>query len=317
MSSPSSPEAPGGTRGVDPGSGATPRVPARPIDAGTLVARLAADPPALLDVRNEAAFAAGHVAGSGWLPAQLLEERRNELPPRDRPVVVLAADAATARDAAAAISGLGYRDTAWLDSPLAALGALACETGAPARLWQPNAFLAAIVHAIPRGRAADLAAGAGREAVFLALSGFAVEAWDEAPEALARATDHARREGVALTTLVANLEARSFSLPAAHYALLTCFRFLHRPLFPVMAAALAPGGHLVYETYRVGQERFGRPRRGQFLLKPGELERAFGELGLEILQFEEAGSEAQGALTQRVWARKPETAGTSGAPDTP
>src|SRR4029079_9234257 len=99
---------------------------------------------------------------------------------------------------------------------------------------------------IPRGPAADLAAGAGREAVFLALAGFTVEAWDEAPEALARASDHARREGVPLATRIADLEARSFTLPASSYALVTCFRFLHRPLFPVMAAALAPGGHLVY-----------------------------------------------------------------------
>ena len=313
MSSPSSPEALGGTRGADPGSGATPRVPARPIDAGTLVARLAAGP-ALLDVRDAAAFAAGHVAGSGWLPAPLLEERRNELPPRDRPVVVVAADAAAASEAAATLGRLGYRDVAWLDAPPGSLGARAGSTAAPARLWQPNAFLASIVEEIPLGRAADLAAGAGREAVFLALAGFEVEAWDEAPEALARARDHAGREGVALATHVANLEARSFTLPPARYALVTCFRFLHRPLFPVMAAALAPGGHLVYETYRLGQERFGRPRRRQFLLDPGELERSFRALGLEILRFEEAGSEAEGALTQRIWARKPSSSAGAAVP---
>ena len=268
-------------------------------------------------MRDAAAFSTGHVAGSGSIPAALLEDRRNELPPRDRPVVVVATDAAAARDAAATLSALGYRDAAWLDASLASLGALATATDPPARLWQPNAFLASIVDAIPRGRAADLAAGAGREAVFLALAGFEVEAWDEAPEALARATDHAGREGVALTTHVANLEARSFALPAAHYALLTCFRFLHRPLFSRMAGALAPGGHLVYETYRVGQERFGRPRRAQFLLKPGELERSFRGLGLEVLRFEEAGSEREGALTQRIWARKPETGSSSGTPVAP
>ena len=307
MSSPSSPEA------LRPG--ATPRVPARPVDARDFLARLAdPDPPALLDVRDDAAFSSGHVAGSGWLPAPFLEERRNELPPRDRPVVVLASDAATARDAAATLSALGYRDAAWLDAPLARLGALVSAMGPPARLWQPNAFLASVVDAIPRGAAADLAAGAGREAVFLALAGFEVEAWDEAPEALARATAHAAREGVAITTHVANLEARSFTLPAERYALHTCFRFLHRPLFRVMAAALAPGGHLVSETYRVGQERFGRPRRPQFLLKPGELERAFRALGLEIVRFEEAGSEAEGPLTQRIWARKPASSGSRAAP---
>ena len=303
MSSPSSPDTPAR-------EGAPARIPPRPLGAQALVALLqGTEPSALLDVRDEAAFAAGHVANSGSLPAADLADRRSELPPRERPLVVLAGTAEAARAAADTLSTMLYRDVAWLDAPLDSLGALATSTAPPARLWQPNAFLTSILGDIPRGRAADLAAGAGREAVFLALAGFEVEAWDEAPEALARASDHARREGVAVETRVANLEARSFALPAAYYALVTCFRFLHRPLFPVMAAALAPGGHLVYETYRVGQERFGRPRRAQFLLKPGELDRSFRTLGLEILRFEEAGSEEEGALTQRVWARRPEPPG--------
>jgi len=279
--------------------------PPRPLAPAALAVLLAAGaPPALIDVRDEAVFAAGHVAGSGHVPAALLEARRTELPPRDRATVVLAAEPAGARDAALALHAMGYRDLAWLDAPIAALEALATATGAPAPLWRPNAFLEEILPRIPRGLAADLAAGSGRDATFLALAGFEVEAWDEAEEALAWATDLARRSGVAIATRVANLEARSFTLPAGRYALLTCFRFLHRPLFPVMARALAPGGHLVVETYRVGQERFGRPRRAQFLLRPGELERAFLALGLEILRFEEAGG-AEGPLTQRMWARRP------------
>ena len=60
--------------------------------------------------------------------------------------------------------------------------------------------------------------------------------------------------------------------------------------------------------------RFGRPRRAQFLLKPGELERSFRGLGLEVLRFEEAGSEAEGALTQRAWARKPASSGAAATP---
>ena len=257
-----------------------------------------------MDVRDEPAFAAGHVEGSGHVPAAWLEARRTELPPRERPLVVLAATAEAAREAGTTLSAMGYRDVAWLDAPVDLLGALAASRAPAARLWQPNEFLEGIVDRIPRGPAADLAAGAGREAVFLALAGFAVEAWDESPEALERARDLARRSGTAIETRVANLEARAFALPAGRYALLTSFRFLHRPLFPVMAAALAPGGHLVYETYRVGQERFGRPRRRQFLLEPGELARAFGSLGLDMLHFEEAGP-AEGPLTQRLWARRP------------
>jgi hypothetical protein len=47
--------------------------------------------------------------------------------------------------------------------------------------------------------------------------------------------------------------------------------YLHRPLFPELLAALAPGGVLIYETFAAGNERYGRPSNPDFLLKPGEL----------------------------------------------
>ena len=34
---------------------------------------------------------------------------------------------------------------------------------------------------------------------------------------------------------------------------------------------MAEGGVLIYETFTQGQEQFGRPRRADFLLQPGEL----------------------------------------------
>jgi hypothetical protein len=54
--------------------------------------------------------------------------------------------------------------------------------------------------------------------------------------------------------------------------------YLHRPLLPAIAAALAPGGAVIYETFAQGNERFGRPRNPDFLLRPGELLGAFAAL---------------------------------------
>jgi SAM-dependent methyltransferase len=51
--------------------------------------------------------------------------------------------------------------------------------------------------------------------------------------------------------------------------------YLHRPLLPAIARALAPGGVLIYETFARGNERFGRPSNPDFLLRPGELLEAF------------------------------------------
>jgi hypothetical protein len=45
---------------------------------------------------------------------------------------------------------------------------------------------------------------------------------------------------------------------------------------------VAPGGLLIYETFAVGNERFGRPSNPDFLLRPGELIEAIRPLLLPV-----------------------------------
>jgi SAM-dependent methyltransferase len=47
--------------------------------------------------------------------------------------------------------------------------------------------------------------------------------------------------------------------------------YLHRPRLPDVIASVADDGMLIYETFAVGQQRFGRPSNPDFLLQPGEL----------------------------------------------
>jgi SAM-dependent methyltransferase len=256
----------------------------------------------ILDVRDASRFDAGHLEASGHIPLAEIAGRRTELPPREARVLVVADDAATAERAAAEIGNRDFASLHWLDAPLATLpGGLASRAPA-ARLWKPAPFLERVLPSIPRGRAADLAAGAGREAVFLALSGFDVEAWDRDVPGLEMASMLAARNGVALRTVVADLEQPTSPLPEDTFDLVVCFRFLHRPLLPAMARALAPGGTLVYETFRTGQERYGKPCRPRFLLEPHELARAFAQL--EILTYEES-EPPGGPVTARLLARRP------------
>lgn len=256
---------------------------------------------ALLDVREQAAFAAGHLAGSGHVPAAELRERRVELPARDAACLVLAGSPDDARAAAETLESLGYREVSWLDAPLAALPA-GLASREPARpLWRPAPFLERMLPRLPRGRALDVAAGNGRESVFLALHGWDVEAMDRAPEALAQAEALAARHGTHIRTTVRDLERREASLPEARYDVVVCFRFLQRPLFPHIERALKPGGALVYETFRVGQERFGRPTQRRFLLSSGELAAAFPSLEVEhYAESEPAG----GPITASLLARR-------------
>ena len=257
---------------------------------------------ALLDVRDSAAFALGHLAGSGHIPFAELRERRAELPPRGRALLVVADHGDAAGAAAEAIAALGYARVTWLDAPLVTVPDAALIAGEPERLWQPAPFLEEVLGLLPRGRSLDLAAGAGREAVFLALHGFTVEAWDHDADVLVRAERLADRHGVAILTNVVDLEAEGLALPAARFQLVTVFRFLQRRIFPQIEQALAPGGHLVYETFRRGQERFGRPKQARYLLADGELARAFPSL--EVLRYDELDGPA-GPVLARLHARRP------------
>jgi tellurite methyltransferase len=276
----------------------------------------------VLDVRSEEAFAAGHVPGSGHIAREELIERRAELPPRDTPLLVVAEDAARAADAAAAIEALGYPHVFFLDRTVDRAPWGLDSRDPPARLWRPARFLEEVLPGIREAlaspsrssaqrasvaearapRALDLACGAGRDAVYLALHGFEVDARDHDEGALERARALASRCGVPLVTGLFDLESPDLPPPVPIYDLVTCFRFLHRPLFPWIEGALAPGGWLVYETFRTGQERHGRPKRTHFLLARGELASAFPRL--VSLRYEEPEPDS-GPVTARLLARKP------------
>ena len=69
-----------------------------------------------------------------------------------------------------------------------------------------------------------------------------------------------------------------------------------------MVGALAPRGVLIYETFAVGNERYGRPRNPEFLLQPGELlEAVRGQL--QVLAFEDMYfDDPKPAMMQRICA---------------
>lgn len=118
------------------------------------------------------------------------------------------------------------------------------------------------------GRVLDVACGYGRHARWFAERGHAVDAVDRSTEALAALQG---RPDVA--PLCADLEQKTvvWPYPRQRFACVVVTNYLHRPLFPFLVDALAPGGVLIYETFALGNERFGRPSNPDFLLRPGEL----------------------------------------------
>lgn len=297
---------PGGP-GLRPGA---PSAPGPPIGVRSLPAALAALPGArILDTRDETAFARGHLEGAGRLSLEEFVPRRAELPSRDTPVIVVHEVAVHAREAAEALVSLGYERVAWLDRPLGGEAQGYGSRAAAARLWSPSAFIEREAMRAREARAAaddpralDLACGSGRAAVFLALTGWCAEGWDADDSALERARALAARHGAAVRLSQVDLEREPPPDPAEPFDLIVVVRYLHRPLFPWIERALAPGGVLLYETFRDGQRRFGPPRRERHLLRPGELLTAFPSLVVE--HHEETPDDAPPVLA-RLAARRP------------
>ncbi len=152
----------------------------------------------------------------------------------------------------------------------------------------------------PGGNALDLACGSGRHSLYLLARGHGVTACDIDISNLA---DLEGSPGLEL--FETDLENAAWPFAERQFAAIIVTNYLHRPLFPYILAALAPEGLLIYETFAAGNERFGRPRNPDHLLRRGEL--LSGVLaGLAIIAYEDLEiSEPQPATLQRVCARKP------------
>ncbi len=152
----------------------------------------------------------------------------------------------------------------------------------------------------PGGRVLDLAANQGRHTQLLLALGFRVVAADRKTDALrAHFSADPQCEIVEI-----DLENGAPWRLGAGFDGIVASLYLHRPLFPDLGAALAPGGVLIYETFMVGNERFGRPTNPDFLLKPNELFDAFSR-DLTVVAFEQGEvTEPKPAMMQRIAAVK-------------
>jgi SAM-dependent methyltransferase len=145
---------------------------------------------------------------------------------------------------------------------------------------QPSTVLVALADLLPsRGRALDVAGGAGRHARWLARRGLDVTLVDVSDVAV----ELARRDGI-----VARLhDLEELGLPAGPWDLILDYHYLHRPLFEQFGRELARGGCLVMvHPTRRNLERHARPPL-ELLLDEGELGRLVAVAGLEIVRYEE------------------------------
>lgn len=160
----------------------------------------------------------------------------------------------------------------------------------------------------PGARVLDFAAGAGRHARAAAGRGLSVLAIDRDADALARCRTLERSgddfSGAAaagtvverapapvgtrqpIDIRVADLEAGPWPFGAdERFDAVIVANYLFRPRFALLAALVAPGGFLIYETFARGNEAFGRPSNPAYLLDAGELLVRARQAGLTILDY--------------------------------
>ena len=150
----------------------------------------------------------------------------------------------------------------------------------------------------------DLACGTGINGLLLAQHGIPVVFADRSASAL---------EVVAQRLLDGTLPGRIWQVDLEQtdtdpfagqsFSAIIGFRYLHRPLFPALKSAVAPGGLVIYETFTTGNLRFGRPGNPDFLLQPGELKTIFQDWE-PIFHFEGVLQNPNRAMAQIV-TRKP------------
>ncbi len=184
-------------------------------------------------------------------------------------------------------------------------GGMSRWTGArehgPGAIDGPSSWLLSNADLLPRrGRALDVACGRGRHALLLAGAGFHVNAVDRDESRVSGLAAVAGRLDLPVESRVLDLETGDVALGDEAFDVVVVFNYLHRPLFPALVRALAPGGLLLYETFTTAQAARGKPTNPDFLLEPGELVRRVGPL--EVVRQREG--DFEGRMVAGVAARK-------------
>ena len=139
----------------------------------------------------------------------------------------------------------------------------------------PSAWVERWAPLVAHGTVLDLACGSGRHAKLFLGKNIKVVALDREPQDIPGAR-----------FIQADLEGgKPWPLLGEQFEGVVVTNYLHRPLFETLKQSLKPGGVLIYETFMLGNERFGKPSNPAFLLQPGELLAVFK--GLSVKGFEE------------------------------
>ncbi len=164
---------------------------------------------------------------------------------------------------------------------------------------EPSDIVRRFHHLAEPGRALDIAAGNGRNAMFLAEQGFDVVAADISEQGLRRIVGVHEK----LHPLCVDLDI--FEIPEKRFHLIINNLFLNRRLYPWIIRGLVKGGILIFETYIDFPDNGSHRHSPDYRLDENELLRVFASL--HILYYEETGrrmDEGEARLASLVAQKK-------------
>ena len=183
------------------------------------------------------------------------------------------------------------------------------QEGAYGSREHPSALLERCDRYLPAsGRALDLACGAGRNALYLAAKGLAVDAVDISTVALERAEAAARARADAGHLSIRWIE-HDLDLgfdPATDYDVIVNIRYVNVPLLAALLICLRPGGLLLVEQHLHGYRDVVGPANPAFRVASGDLAELAEALDVEELHeglVEDP--DGRSAALARLLARKP------------
>ena len=191
-------------------------------------------------------------------------------------------------------------------------------SGAYPRTPEPSTVLRSYEPSIPDGRALDVAAGTGRNAVFLAEQGYTVDALDASRDGLAIVRERITERGLSDNVETIQGDVSTYSFPIEAYELVTMSYFHTLDRFADLAEALVPGGYLFIEGHlRSAESTPSGPSDDRYRFAANELLRA--GLGLTVLYYDETTQERpedKRRATARLLARR-STGGRQSYPSRP
>ncbi|MFT6732085.1 MAG: tellurite methyltransferase [Polaribacter sp.] len=265
---------------------------------------------AIIDLRSNCKFTAQHFKHSCNIELSSLENRLHELPESSQIISIIGEDNEL-QIASDFLIKKGYEILFRVEAKTEATSDVNSDTTSffkiynefdwfesgktSYRLWKPSSVVSLFhdqyAHLIADNtsvvknslKGLDLACGAGRDSVFMAMQCWDMTAVDYKSSALLRVKSLAENNDCDVKTVELDLEkielnATTIQFPSAwlwSYDVVIVSRYLHRPLLDYIDALLKPNGFIVYQTFLEGCEKFGSPKNPRYLLKQGELASVF------------------------------------------